>query len=157
MPSGDHGASGRTMRDGISFHAHHWPRGLPGCSGRTRRRCTWRARSVAFSWYDAGRLPPRQDAPRENADNRTDAPQLLGQARWTGWYGAGTATPFKLVAVGGRVLNTAVVFGNHANFPEERAELLAGREGHHRGHLLTDRRCRTIPLPGVKRPRTSGT
>ena len=82
---------------------------------------------TAFSWYDADLFLLDNRTHRVNSDNRTNAPQLLGQAQvdWLVQALKYSDATFKLVAVGGQVLNTAMVFENHANFPEERAELLS--------------------------------
>lgn len=62
-----------------------------------------------------------------NANNRkTGTKQMLGKAQIE-WLIDGLKSsdaPFKIVAVGGQVLNTATVYENYSNFPEERAYLL---------------------------------
>lgn len=64
---------------------------------------------------------------QRNANNRTTGTkQMLGkpQIEWLIDGLKSSDAPFKIVAVGGQVLNTATVYENYSNFPEERAYLL---------------------------------
>ena len=63
---------------------------------------------------------------RVNAENVTADPAILGPAQldWLVRALKYSDATFKLVAVGGQVLNTAKVFENFANYPVERATLL---------------------------------
>lgn len=63
---------------------------------------------------------------RVNHHNATQKPQILGKEQLDWLMGALSASraPFKIVAVGGQVLSDAAIYENHAQFPEERDELL---------------------------------
>ena len=91
--------------------------GVPGVPGAI----------TAFSWYDADFFLLDDRTHRVNADNRTNTPQLLGQAQvdWLVQALRYSDATFKFVAVVGQGLNPAMVHENHATFPEERAELLS--------------------------------
>lgn len=63
---------------------------------------------------------------RVRGDMRTSTPAMFGkeQIDWLIRALKYSSAPFKMVATGGQVLNTAAVYENYATMPEERAELL---------------------------------
>lgn len=63
---------------------------------------------------------------RVRGDMRTSSPAMFGkeQIDWLIRALKYSNAPFKMVATGGQVLNTAAVYENYATMPEERAELL---------------------------------
>jgi len=63
---------------------------------------------------------------RTSHDNKEQNPQILGyeQIEWLIEALKFSKSPFKMVAVGGQVLNTAAVYENHARYEDERAYLL---------------------------------
>jgi alkaline phosphatase D len=96
-----------------------WPNptnGVPGVEGVT----------TAFSHVDVDFFLMDDRTFRTPADLSTAPTSLLGDAQidWLIQALKYSDAPFKLVAVGSQVLNTAAVFENYANFPAERNELL---------------------------------
>jgi alkaline phosphatase D len=63
---------------------------------------------------------------RSSATSQTVPPQMLGKAQidWLVENLAYSHAPFKIVAVGGQILNDAAVWENYANYPVEREYLL---------------------------------
>jgi len=63
---------------------------------------------------------------RVPGDLRTTSPQMLGKAQldWLIRALKYSRAPFKMVAMGGQVLNSAAIYENYATIPDERAELL---------------------------------
>ena len=96
-----------------------WPNptcGVPGVPGTT----------TAFSHGDVDFFLLDDRTFRRPGHLRTVLPQLLGkeQMDWLIQALRYSDAPFKVVAMGGQVLNTGAVFENYATIPEERAELI---------------------------------
>jgi len=96
-----------------------WPNptcGVPGVEGITTM---FTYADIDFYLLDdrTYRVPP---------NNRTSTPAMLGTAQldWLIRALRASSAPFKLVAVGSQVLNSAEAFENYANFSNERGELL---------------------------------
>ncbi len=84
------------------------------------------ANVTAFSYYDADLFLLDDRTFRIRAGARTEDPQLLGQAQldWLIRALRYSDAPFKLVALGGQVLNPGAVFENYSTMKKERDELL---------------------------------
>jgi len=96
-----------------------WPnptKGVPGVEGITSM----------FSYYDADIFLMDDRTFRVPGDLRTSEPALLGKAQldWLIRALKYSDASFKLVAIGGQVLNTGAVYENYATIPNERNELL---------------------------------
>lgn len=96
-----------------------WPNptnGVPGVEGTTSM----------FSYYDADIFLMDDRTFRVPGDLKTSEPALLGKAQleWLIRALKYSDASFKLVAIGGQVLNTAAVYENYATIPNERNELL---------------------------------
>lgn len=96
-----------------------WPNptcGVPGVQGTT----------TAFAHSDVEFFLLDDRTHRVRGDMSTAEPALLGEAQldWLVRALKYSQAPFKLVAVGGQVLNDAAVFENYATIPKERNELL---------------------------------
>ena len=63
---------------------------------------------------------------RVNHQNKTNAPQVLGQDQidWLIQALQKSRAPYKFVCVGGQVLNDAAVYENVSQFPSERQQIL---------------------------------
>jgi alkaline phosphatase D len=63
---------------------------------------------------------------RVNHQNKTNTPQVLGQAQidWLIQALQKSRAPYKFVCIGGQVLNDAAVYENVSQFPSEREEIL---------------------------------
>lgn len=103
-----------------------WPNptnGVPGVEGITS----------AFSHNDIDFFLMDDRTFRIPGDVKTSTPHLFGTAQldWLIQALKYSDAPFKLVAVGSQVLNTAAVYETYATMPAERAELLRriGEEG----------------------------
>jgi alkaline phosphatase D len=96
-----------------------WPNptcGAPGVPGAI----------TAFSFADVDFFLLDNRTYRVPGHMRTSAPSMLGQAQldWLIRALRYSDAPFKLVALGSQVLNTAAVFETYATMPDERSELL---------------------------------
>lgn len=96
-----------------------WPNptcGVPGVPGI----------GTDFSYADVDFFLLDNRTYRVPGDLRTAEPAILGEAQLDRLIRAlkYSRASFKVVAVGGQVLNSAAVFENHATVPEEREELL---------------------------------
>lgn len=90
--------------------------GVPGVEGTT----------TAFAHADVDFFLLDNRTHRVPGDLRTVAPQMLGDAQldWLIRALKYSRAPFKLVAVGSQVLNSAAEFENYATIPQEREQLL---------------------------------
>ncbi len=96
-----------------------WPNptnGVPGVEGST----------TMFSYYDADFFLMDDRTFRVPGDTKTCEPAMLGTAQvdWLIRALKYSDAAFKLVAVGGQVLNPAAVYENMSTIPKERDELL---------------------------------
>ena len=95
--------------------------------------------STAFRFVDMEFFLLDNRTYRVNHQNKTNAPQVLGQDQidWLIQALQKSRAPYKFVCVGGQVLNDAAVYENVSQFPSERQQILERLEarGHPRGGL----------------------
>lgn len=96
-----------------------WPNpgyGINGMPGITTR----------FEWADVEFFLLDNRYYRSPDNRKTGERTILGreQLQWLIDALASSRAPFKIVAIGGQVLNPAAIYENYAIYPEERAELL---------------------------------
>ena len=91
--------------------------GLPGAAGGI---------TTQFRFMDVDFFLLDNRYNRVNHHNATQKAQIIGDEQMDWLMGALSASraPFKIVAIGGQVLSDAAIYENHAQFPEERTELL---------------------------------
>ena len=82
--------------------------------------------STAFRFVDMEFFLLDNRTYRVNHQNKTNAPQVLGQAQidWLIQALQKSRAPYKFVCIGGQVLNDAAVYENVSQFPSEREEIL---------------------------------
>lgn len=83
--------------------------------------------STAFRFVDMEFFLLDNRTYRVNHQNKTNEPQVLGQAQidWLIQALSKSRAPYKFVCIGGQVLNDAAVYENVSQFPSEREEILA--------------------------------
>ena len=82
--------------------------------------------STAFRFVDMEFFLLDNRTYRVNHQNKTNTPQVLGQAQidWLIQALQKSRAPYKFVCIGGQVLNDAAVYENVSQFPSEREEIL---------------------------------
>ena len=82
--------------------------------------------STAFRFVDMEFFLLDNRTYRVNHQNKTNTPQVLGQAQidWLIQALQKSRAPYKFVCIGGQVLNDATVYENVSQFPSEREEIL---------------------------------
>ena len=106
--------------------------------------------STAFRFVDMEFFLLDNRTYRVNHQNKTNAPQVLGQDQidWLIQALQKSRAPYKFVCVGGQVLNDAAVYENVSQFPSERQQILERLEAEDiRGvvFLSGDRQPRSCP------------
>ena len=82
--------------------------------------------STAFRFVDMDFFLLDNRTYRVNHQNKTNSPQVLGEAQidWLIQALQKSRAPYKFVCIGGQVLNDAAVYENVSQFPSEREEIL---------------------------------